>query len=81
MEASPEKEHIVEEIIITSIVEKESTTVPKEDNAMKNATPLMYLSCVRSSVGTELRNLAQGPGFESGRKFSDFFYFRHFLHS
>ena len=39
------------------------------------------LSCVRSSVGTELGNLAQCPGFESGRKFSDFFYFRHFLHS
>jgi hypothetical protein len=34
------------------------------------------LSCVRSSVGTELGNLAQCPGFESGRKFSDFFYFR-----
>jgi cell division protein YceG involved in septum cleavage len=28
-EASPNKEHIVEEIIITSIVEKESTTVLK----------------------------------------------------
>jgi hypothetical protein len=39
------------------------------------------LSCVRSSVGTELGNLAQCPEFESGRKFSDFFYFRHFLHS
>ena len=35
-------------------------------------------TCVRSSVGTELGNLAQGPGFETGRKFSDFFYFRHF---
>ena len=34
------------------------------------------LSCVRSSVGTELGKLAQCPGFESGRKFSDFFYFR-----
>ena len=45
MEASPNKEHIVEEIIITSIVEKESTTIPKEDNAMKNATPLMY-NCI-----------------------------------
>jgi cell division protein YceG involved in septum cleavage len=41
-EASPDKEHIVEEIIITSIVEKESTTILKEDNAMKNATPLIY---------------------------------------
>jgi hypothetical protein len=45
MEASPNKEHIVEEITITSIVEKENTTVPKEDNAMKNATPLMY-NCI-----------------------------------
>jgi hypothetical protein len=45
MEASPNKEHIVEEIIITSIVEKESTTILKEDNAMKNATPLMY-NCI-----------------------------------
>jgi 5-methylcytosine-specific restriction enzyme A len=44
-EASPDKEHIVEEIIITSIVEKESTTILKEDNAMKNATPLMY-NCI-----------------------------------
>jgi hypothetical protein len=44
-EASPDKEHIVEEIIITSIVEKESTTIPKGDNAMKNATPLMY-NCI-----------------------------------
>jgi hypothetical protein len=52
---------------------------------------IAILSCVRSSVGTELGNLAQCPGFESGRKFSDFFYFRrlqeranasfHFLHS
>ena len=45
LEASPNKEHIVEEIIITSIVDKESTTIPKEDNAMKNATPLMY-NCI-----------------------------------
>jgi 5-methylcytosine-specific restriction endonuclease McrA len=45
MEASPEKEHNVQEIIITSIVEKQSTSVPKEDNAMKNATPLMY-NCI-----------------------------------
>ena len=37
---------------------------------------MAILSCVRSSVGTELGNLAQCPGFESGRKFSDFFYFR-----
>jgi hypothetical protein len=34
MEASPEKEHNVQEIIITSIVEKQSTSVPKEDNAL-----------------------------------------------
>jgi 5-methylcytosine-specific restriction enzyme A len=45
LEASPNKEHIVEEIIITSIVDKESTTILKEDNAMKNATPLMY-NCI-----------------------------------
>ena len=45
MEPSPNKEHIVEEIIITSIVDKESTTILKEDNAMKNATPLMY-NCI-----------------------------------
>jgi 5-methylcytosine-specific restriction enzyme A len=45
MEPSPNKEHIVEEIIITSVVERESTTIPKEDNAMKNATPLMY-NCI-----------------------------------
>jgi 5-methylcytosine-specific restriction endonuclease McrA len=45
MEASPDKEHNVQEIIITSIVEKQSTSVPKEDNAMKNATPLMY-NCI-----------------------------------
>jgi 5-methylcytosine-specific restriction enzyme A len=44
-EASPDKEHIVEEVIITSIVEKELTTILKEDNAMKNATPLMY-NCI-----------------------------------
>jgi hypothetical protein len=37
--------NIGEEIIITSIVEKESTTILKEDNAMKNATPLMY-NCI-----------------------------------
>ena len=46
---------------------------------------------VRSSVGTELGNLAQYPGFDSGGKFSAFFvivrlfsrlfYFRHFHHS
>jgi hypothetical protein len=45
LEASPNKEHIVEEIIIISIVDKESTTILKEDNAMKNATPLMY-NCI-----------------------------------
>jgi hypothetical protein len=42
---------------------------------------IAFSSCVRSSVGTELGNLAHCPGFDSGRKFSDFFYFRHFLHS
>jgi hypothetical protein len=42
---------------------------------------IAILSCVHSSVGTELGNLAHCPGFDSGRKFSDFFYFRHFLHS
>jgi 5-methylcytosine-specific restriction enzyme A len=56
MEASPEKEHIVQEIIITSIVEKESTTVSKEDNAMKNATPLMY-NCI-----SEYREFLQNTG-------------------
>ena len=56
MEASPNKEHIVEEIIITSIVEKESTTIPKEDNAMKNATPLMY-NCI-----SEYREFLQNTG-------------------
>jgi 5-methylcytosine-specific restriction enzyme A len=55
-EASPNKEHIVEEIIIKSIVEKESTTVPKEDNAMKNATPLMY-NCI-----SEYREFLQNTG-------------------
>jgi hypothetical protein len=34
---------------------------------------IAFLSCVRSSVGTELGNLALCPGFDSGRKFSDFF--------
>jgi hypothetical protein len=42
---------------------------------------IAILSCVRSSVGTEFGNLALCPGFDSGRKFSDFFYFRHFLQS
>jgi hypothetical protein len=42
---------------------------------------IAILSCVRSSVGTEFENLALCPGFDSGRKFSDFFYFRHFLQS
>jgi hypothetical protein len=42
---------------------------------------IAILSCVRSSVGTGLGNLTLCPGFESGRKCSDFFYFRHFLHS
>jgi 5-methylcytosine-specific restriction endonuclease McrA len=56
LEASPNKEHIVEEITITSIVEKESTTIPKEDNAMKNATPLMY-NCI-----SEYREFLQNTG-------------------
>ena len=56
MEASPEKEHNVQEIIITSIVEKQSTTIPKEDNAMKNATPLMY-NCI-----SEYREFLQNTG-------------------
>jgi hypothetical protein len=42
---------------------------------------IAYLSCVRSSVGTELGNQALCHGFDSGRKFSDFFHFRHFLQS
>jgi hypothetical protein len=45
LEPSPDVEYIVVEVTITSIVEKENTTVPKEDNAMKNATPLMY-NCI-----------------------------------
>ena len=45
LEPSPDIEYIVVEVTITSIVEKESTAVPKEDNAMKNATPLMY-NCI-----------------------------------
>jgi 5-methylcytosine-specific restriction enzyme A len=56
LEASPNKEHIVEEIIITSIVDKESTTILKEDNAMKNATPLMY-NCI-----SEYREFLQNTG-------------------
>jgi hypothetical protein len=42
---------------------------------------IAFLSCVRSSVGTELGNQALCPGFDSGRKFSDLFCFRHFLQS
>jgi 5-methylcytosine-specific restriction enzyme A len=56
LEASPNKEHIVEEIIITSIVEKESTTILQTDNAMKNATPLMY-NCI-----SEYREFLQNTG-------------------
>ena len=33
---------------------------------------------VQSVLSSEIWSF---PGFESGRKFSDFFYFRHFLHS
>jgi hypothetical protein len=40
---------------------------------------LRIWSSVRSSVGMELGNLALFPGFDSGRKISDFFYFRYFL--
>jgi hypothetical protein len=46
-----------------------------------NTLRIAFSLCVRSSVGTELGNLELCPGFDSGRKFSDFFYFRHFLHS
>jgi 5-methylcytosine-specific restriction enzyme A len=56
VEPSPEIEWIVVEVTITSIVEKESTTVPKEDNAMKNATPLMY-NCI-----SEYREFLQNTG-------------------
>jgi 5-methylcytosine-specific restriction enzyme A len=56
LEASPNKEHIVEEIIITSIVEKESTAILQADNAMKNATPLMY-NCI-----SEYREFLQNTG-------------------
>ena len=56
LEASPNKEHIVQEIIITSIVEKESTAILQADNAMKNATPLMY-NCI-----SEYREFLQNTG-------------------
>ena len=56
VEPSPEIEWIVVEVTITSIVEKESTTVPKEENAMKNATPLMY-NCI-----SEYREFLQNTG-------------------
>ena len=56
MEASPDKEHNVQEIIITSIVEKESTAILKKDNAMKNATPLIY-NCI-----SEYREFLQNTG-------------------
>jgi hypothetical protein len=46
-----------------------------------NTLRIAFSSSVRSSVGTELGNLAPCPGFDSGKKISDFFYFRHFLHS
>jgi len=42
LEPSPDREFIVLEISITSIVELEETQMNKEDNAMKNATPLTY---------------------------------------
>ena len=45
VEPSPEIEWIVVEVIINAIVEKEYITVKKENNAMKNATPLMY-NCI-----------------------------------
>jgi 5-methylcytosine-specific restriction endonuclease McrA len=56
VEPSPEIEWIVVEVTITSIVEKESTTVSKEDNAMKNATALMY-NCI-----SEYREFLQNTG-------------------
>jgi 5-methylcytosine-specific restriction enzyme A len=56
VEPSPEIEWIVVEVTITSIVEKESTTILKEDNAMKNATPLMY-NCI-----SEYREFLQNTG-------------------
>jgi hypothetical protein len=56
VEPSPEIEWIVVEVIITSIVEKELTTILKEDNAMKNATPLMY-NCI-----SEYRDFLQNTG-------------------
>jgi 5-methylcytosine-specific restriction enzyme A len=56
VEPSPEIEWIVVEVTITSIVEKELTTILKEDNAMKNATPLMY-NCI-----SEYREFLQNTG-------------------
>ena len=45
-EASPNKEHIVEEIIIKSVVEKESTTtILKEDICMLKKTENYLKSC------------------------------------
>jgi len=46
LEASPNKEHIVEEIIIKSVVEKESTTtILKEDICMLKKTENYLKSC------------------------------------
>jgi len=56
VEPSPDKVFIVEEITITSVVERENTRVSKEDNAMKNATPLMY-NCI-----SEYREFLQNTG-------------------
>jgi 5-methylcytosine-specific restriction enzyme A len=56
LEPSPDKEYIVLEITITSVVERENTRVSKEDNAMKNATPLMY-NCI-----SEYREFLQNTG-------------------
>ena len=45
LEPSPDREHVVLEITITSIVELQETQIKQQDNAMKNATPLMY-NCI-----------------------------------
>jgi len=45
LEPSPDKETVVLEITITSIVELQETQIKQEDNAMKNATALMY-NCI-----------------------------------
>jgi 5-methylcytosine-specific restriction enzyme A len=56
VEPSPDKVFLVEEITITSIVDLTETQIKKEDNAMKNATPLMY-NCI-----SEYREFLQNTG-------------------